>query len=113
MNTYAYIYMMLVDIMGADNVYNLTPMKEVPYPFAVMGDETNDIMDTKTTGIGIVSASFDLWGKNRAELHQIANQARTWLDKQGATGLEVVTIKDTSTPELLWHINFNFKIKEF
>lgn len=111
-NRYADVFSMLQSILGAENVYNLTPMYEVQYPFACMGEENNDITDTKTDGLGMLELSFDLWGENRVELMTLSGAIRTELRKLGAINMNIKTLKDTSTEKLLWRVLFDFNLKE-
>lgn len=112
---YDYVFKLLQEQFGVENVYPKLPMQEVPYPFATIEVANANTVDHKTGNfIETIELSVDLWGDNtqRWELYNALLAVKNSLNKQDMNvHASSKLIDDYSTGTLLYHEACSFVIQ--
>lgn len=80
MNKYDVVYSVAQEVLGAKNVYQFLPMKEVEYPFATIQASGENYSSVKIDNLKDSSIVIDLWGKY-ADRHKLEVLSTNIIDK--------------------------------
>lgn len=102
------------DVMGKDNTFDLLPINEVPYPFAIIGEQDSNDIVNKSTVQGSVMQTIHIYQKEegRGTLSKHANEIQRRLRELKSTksfyiyvkGIHSMLLTDTSVRPPLLHL---------